>query len=99
MQQENVQPDSFTFVGMLNACASIGALEEGMCAHAKIIQSGCESNIFVRSSLINMYAKCGSMDDAWRVFNEMPSRDVVTWNPLEDVPCMGVVGKLLNILN
>jgi pentatricopeptide repeat protein len=26
-----------------------------------------------------MYAKCGSMDDAWRVFNKMPSRDVVTW--------------------
>ncbi len=79
MQQENVQPDSFTFVGVLNACASIvGALEEGRCAHAEIIQSGCESNVFVRSSLISMYAECGSMDDAWRVFNEMPSRDVVT---------------------
>ncbi len=53
----------FTFVGVLNACASIGALEESKCAHAEIIQSGCESNVFVRSSLINMYAKCGSMDD------------------------------------
>jgi pentatricopeptide repeat protein len=73
MQQENVQPNSFTFVAVLNACASIDALEEGRCAHAKIIQSGCESNVFVRSSLINMYAKCGSMDDAWRMFNEMPS--------------------------
>jgi pentatricopeptide repeat protein len=57
-------------------------IEEGRCAHAEIIQSGCESNVFVRSSLINMYAECGSMDDAWRVFNEMPSRDVVTWNAL-----------------
>ncbi len=33
----------------------------------------------VVNSLVDMYAKCGSMDDAWRVFNKMPSRDVVTW--------------------
>jgi pentatricopeptide repeat protein len=82
MQQENVQPDSVTFVGVLNACASIGALEEGRCAHAEITQSGCESHVFVWNSLVDMYAKCGSMDDAWRVFNEMPSRDVVTWNAI-----------------
>ncbi|CAM6042283.1 unnamed protein product [Sphagnum compactum] len=82
MQQENVQPDSVTFVGVLNACASIGALEEGRCAHVEIIQSGCESHVSVGNSLVDMYAKCGSMDDAWRVFNEMPSRDVVTWNAI-----------------
>ncbi len=33
----------------------------------------------VVNSLVDMYAKCGSMDDAWRVLNKMPSRDVVTW--------------------
>jgi pentatricopeptide repeat protein len=40
MQQEGVQPDSVTFVGVLNACASILALEEGRCVHQDIIQSG-----------------------------------------------------------
>jgi pentatricopeptide repeat protein len=29
-----------------------------------------------------MYAKCGSIEDAWRVFNKMPSRNVVTWNAM-----------------
>ncbi len=73
MQQENVKPDSFIFVGVLNACASIGALEEGRCAHAEFIQSGCESHVFVGNSLVDMYAKCGSIEDAWIVFNNMSS--------------------------
>jgi pentatricopeptide repeat domain-containing protein 1 len=55
------------------------ALEEGRCAHEQIIQSGCESDVSVGSSLIDMYAKCGSMDDACRVFDKMVSRDVVSW--------------------
>ncbi|KAH9535066.1 hypothetical protein CY35_17G034800 [Sphagnum magellanicum] len=82
MQQEGVEPDPVTFVAVLNACASVSALEEGRCAHEQIIRSGCESVVFVRSSLVDMYGKCGSMQDAWRVFNKMPSQDVATWNAM-----------------
>jgi pentatricopeptide repeat protein len=82
MQQEGVHPDAVTFVGVLNACASIMALEEGRRAHEQIIRSRCESDFFVRNSLVDMYAKCGSMEDACRVFNTMPSHDVVSWNAL-----------------
>jgi pentatricopeptide repeat protein len=78
MQQEHMQPDSVTFVGVLNACASVVAIEDGRCAHDQIIRSGWDSNVFVENSLVEMYAKCGSMEDAWRVFNKMPSQDVVT---------------------
>ncbi len=67
MQQEGVKSDSVTFVGVVNACASLVALEEGRYAHQQIIQSGWDSNVFVGSSLIDMYAKCGSMEDAKRV--------------------------------
>jgi len=80
MQLEGVQPDSVTFVGVLNACASLMALEKGRLAHEQIIQSGCELDVFVGSSLVDMYVKCGSMEEAWRVFKKMPSRDVVSWN-------------------
>ncbi len=82
MQQEGVQPDSVTFVAALNACASVAALEEGRCVHHQIIQSCLESDVFVGSSLVDMYAKCGNIEDAWRVFNKMPSRNVVTWNAM-----------------
>ncbi|CAK9882156.1 unnamed protein product [Sphagnum jensenii] len=82
MQHEGVQPDPATYVGVLNACANVVALEEGRRTHERIIQSRCESNVFVKSSLLDMYAKCGSMEDACRVFNTMPSHDVVSWNAL-----------------
>ncbi|KAH8944737.1 hypothetical protein BDL97_12G000400 [Sphagnum fallax] len=82
MQHEGVQPNSVTFVGVLNACASIIALNKGRCVHLQIIQSGLKSNVFVGNSLIDMYAKCGSLEDACRVFNKMPSRNVVTWNAM-----------------
>jgi pentatricopeptide repeat protein len=73
MQQEGVQADTVTFLGLLDACASIVALEEGRCGHEQIIQSGCKPDVFVGSSLVDMYVKCGSMEDAWRVFKKMPS--------------------------
>jgi len=73
MQQEGVQPGPVTFIRVLNACASVVALEEGRQVHEQIIENGCESDVFVGNSVIDMYAKCGSMDDACKVFNKMPS--------------------------
>jgi pentatricopeptide repeat protein len=82
MKQEGMSPDKFTFVQVLNACANLPALEEGRSIHMQIIQSGCDSDIYVCNSLIDMYAKCGSLEDACSVFNTMPSHDVVMWNSL-----------------
>jgi pentatricopeptide repeat protein len=39
-------------------------------------------NFFVGNSLVDMYAKCKSIEDGWQVFNKMPSRDAVTWTAL-----------------
>ncbi len=83
MQWEGVQPNAVTFVGVLNVCASRAALEEGKCAHEQIIQSGLESDVFVGNSLVDMYAKCGMMEDAWTVFNRMPSQNVVSWTAMK----------------
>ncbi len=82
MQQKGMSPDNFTFVPVLNACASLRALEAGRKVHEEIIQSGCEADVFVGNSLVDMYSKCGSIEDACKVFNNMPSRDVVTWNAM-----------------
>jgi len=67
---------------VLNACASVLVLEEGRRAHEQIIRSSCESDVFVGSSLVDMYAKCGSMEDAERVFHKVPSTNVVLWNTM-----------------
>jgi pentatricopeptide repeat protein len=52
---------------VLNACAGVLALEEERCSHEQIIQIGWDLDVFVRSTLVDMYAKCGSMEDAWKV--------------------------------
>ncbi len=77
-----MSPDKFTFVQVIKACAGLGTLEDGRLVHKQLIQSGCESDVFVWSSLVDMYAKCGSIEEAWKVFNKIPSRDVVTWNAM-----------------
>jgi pentatricopeptide repeat protein len=82
MQQKCLSPDRFNFVPVLNACSNLGALEEGRHGHQQIIQSDCESDGFVGCRLVDMYAKCGSVEDSQIVFNKMPSLDVVTWNAL-----------------
>jgi pentatricopeptide repeat protein len=66
MPQEGMSPNKFTSVQVIKACAVLGALEEGRLVHEQLIQSGCESDVFLGSSLVDI-------EDAWRVFNKMPS--------------------------
>ncbi len=82
-QQEGMTPDKFTFVQVIKACACLGALQDGMLVHQQLIQCGCECDVFVCNSLVDMYVKCGSIEDAWRVFNKMPSQGVVTWSTMK----------------
>jgi pentatricopeptide repeat protein len=53
----------------------------------QIIQWGCESDAYVGSSLVDVYAKCGSIEDAWRVFNRMPECNVVAWSAMSFGTC------------
>jgi len=56
-----VSPDKFTFVQVIKACAGLGRLEDARLVHKQLIQSRCESDVFVGSSLVDMYAKCGTL--------------------------------------
>ncbi|KAJ7295685.1 hypothetical protein O6H91_Y171100 [Diphasiastrum complanatum] len=82
MKQEGVQMNDITFVALLNACASIAALEKGKQLHSHIIRSGFESDLKVGTALVDMYAKCGIIEHARQVFNRMSERDVVSWSAM-----------------
>ncbi|XP_057841967.2 pentatricopeptide repeat-containing protein At2g22070 [Cryptomeria japonica] len=82
MQLVGVKPNLTTFVSILPACAKIGALEQGMDLHQSVSECGCLSNVKVASALIDMYAKCGSIDNARELFNKMPQRNVISWNAM-----------------
>ncbi|MCO5547040.1 hypothetical protein L7F22_000481 [Adiantum nelumboides] len=79
MQLEEVILDDFTFVGALNACASICALDEGNCIYSQYIKTGYNINIFVGSALVTMYAKGGHVEDARHVFDALTEIDLFLW--------------------
>lgn len=82
MQLEGVKPDRITYVGVLDACASCAALAEGKEMHVLVLTSGFELDIVVGTAVVNMYAKCGNLEDAWSMFEKMTIRNVVSWNAM-----------------
>eukprot|EP01018_Ginkgo_biloba_P030322 Gb_23083 [translate_table: standard] len=82
MRVAGIQPDKFTFPCVLNACAGLCAVQRGKKIHDHIIRSGFESDAYVGNALIDMYAKCGSMDYAFQVFDKMSERDVISWTAM-----------------
>ncbi|KAH9294196.1 hypothetical protein KI387_040599, partial [Taxus chinensis] len=82
MRVIGMKPNRITFVSVLPACANLAALEHGKAVHEDIIKSGFESDTLVGNALVDMYAKCGNIDDAQVVFDKMPARDVVSWNSM-----------------
>jgi pentatricopeptide repeat protein len=77
-----VKPNPVTFSGVLPACSNLSVLKNGKQVHEDIIRRGFESNIFLRNALIDMYAKCGEIEDAQKVFDKMSTRNVVSWTAM-----------------
>ncbi|KAM1087577.1 hypothetical protein ACFX2B_012936 [Malus domestica] len=82
MKEAGVNPDKITLVGVLSACASIGALELGKWIDTYATERGLQHEIYVGTALIDMYAKCGSLATALRVFEDMPQKNEVSWNAM-----------------
>lgn len=76
------EPDDYVFVAVLKACTNAAALQGGMRIHAHVVECGHDSSKFVGSALVDMYAKCGSLDEAKRVFDSLPTKDLITWNTM-----------------
>ncbi|KAH9292829.1 hypothetical protein KI387_042004 [Taxus chinensis] len=82
MQFMGVKANSVTLTSLLPACANLAALEHGREVHEDIIRSGFLSDVFVGNALVDMYAKCGSIEDGRRLFDKMTIRDVVSWSSM-----------------
>ncbi|KAL6144015.1 hypothetical protein ACLB2K_054710 [Fragaria x ananassa] len=77
-------PDNFTLPSVVKACARLGAVAEGKQVHALAVKIGLGLEMYVQSSLVSLYSKCGAIECARKVFDEMRERDLVAWNSLID---------------
>ncbi|XP_058114362.1 pentatricopeptide repeat-containing protein At1g08070, chloroplastic-like [Magnolia sinica] len=83
MQIDNrVQPNEVTMVSMLSVCARLAALDQGKWIHAYIDRKGMRLTDNLGAALIDMYAKCGSIETAIKLFWKLDRRNVSTWNAL-----------------
>ncbi|KAK1394232.1 Chlororespiratory reduction 2 [Heracleum sosnowskyi] len=86
MNAIGVRSDRFTYTYVLKACV-VGewlswGLSKGREIHAQILRHGYESHVHVMTTLVDMYARLGCVDDACFVFNEMTERSVVSWSAM-----------------
>lgn len=75
-----VSPDNFTFPSVVKACTALNNVRFGILIHEVIMFMGLEINVFVGSSLINLYVENGYINRARTLFDKMPVRDCVLWN-------------------
>lgn len=80
MRLENVALDKFVAASMLSACTGLGALEQGKWIHGYITKSGIELDSKLATTVIDMYCKCGCLEKAFEVFNELPQKKISSWN-------------------
>ncbi|KAH7440418.1 hypothetical protein KP509_04G106200 [Ceratopteris richardii] len=82
MKQEGIVPNAYTYACVLKACLAVNDTNKGQELHQAIRQDGYESNLYVGSALVQLYAKCGLLSEARKTFDKLLGRDVVVWTTL-----------------
>ncbi|KAF2311728.1 hypothetical protein GH714_026424 [Hevea brasiliensis] len=82
MDEEGVEPDQFTFPRVFKACGGLGLIQVGQAVHRDLVRLGFANDGFALNSLVDMYAKCGDIVKAQRIFDKIASKDSVSWNSM-----------------
>uniref|UniRef100_A0A2N9GV68 Uncharacterized protein n=1 Tax=Fagus sylvatica TaxID=28930 RepID=A0A2N9GV68_FAGSY len=82
MLERGVNPDNFTYATVLDTCANLATIGLGKQIHTQIIKLELQSDAYIASTLVDMYSKCGIMQDSHLMFMKAPRGDPVTWNAM-----------------
>ncbi|KAM7277529.1 hypothetical protein ACFE04_004663 [Oxalis oulophora] len=82
MQREGIKPNEFTLSGCLRGCSRMATLESGQQLHSVAIKSGHLNDNFVGTALVDLYSKCGCLEDAEFLFKDLVFRDTISWNTM-----------------
>ncbi|KAH6776976.1 Tetratricopeptide repeat superfamily protein [Perilla frutescens var. frutescens] len=95
-----LQPNSYTFPFLLKSCTKLPTADTGKQVHGQVLKFGLHDHVYVHTSLINMYAQHGSLDDARMVFDKSNYRDAVSFTALiTGYASGGYVDKALELFN
>ncbi|XP_077243338.1 tetratricopeptide repeat (TPR)-like superfamily protein [Tasmannia lanceolata] len=84
MQRLNFRPTISTFASVIGACSVLSASEFGQQVHCQLIKTDILSDVRSSSALVDMYSKCGRIEDARRIFDSMPEKNVFSWTSMID---------------
>lgn len=84
MQRLNFRPSLSTFASVIGACSILTAYEIGQQVESQLVKMNFFNDIKMGSALIDMYSKCGVIEDARRVFDHMPEKNVFSWTSMID---------------
>jgi pentatricopeptide repeat protein len=84
MKSQNIRPDSFTMVSVMPALAELSITRQAKWMHGLVIRTCLDKNVFVMTAIVDMYAKCGAIHIARKLFDMMEERHVTTWNAMID---------------
>ncbi|KAL4311657.1 hypothetical protein GQ457_01G048490 [Hibiscus cannabinus] len=82
MKADNVRPVVYNFTYLLKVCGDKGELRRGKEIHGQLIKNGFSSNVFAMTGVVNLYSKCRLIEEAYKMFDRMPERDLVSWNTI-----------------
>jgi pentatricopeptide repeat protein len=83
MQGAGVRPNSVTYINALKACGIVGSLEIGESIYAEVRNEGLlGKEVELGNALVDMYSKCGALEEARKVFKQLPAKNVVSWTAL-----------------
>ncbi|MCO5576376.1 hypothetical protein L7F22_030186 [Adiantum nelumboides] len=82
MNVERVNPNKATYLYAMQACGDLGNIKDGNTLHAHLFESGLEMDEVLGSSLIDMYAMCGSLEEACDVFKKLQKQNLISWSAI-----------------
>ncbi|XP_020525240.1 pentatricopeptide repeat-containing protein At2g33680-like isoform X1 [Amborella trichopoda] len=82
MMESGVKVDEITMTVVVGICSNLAMLEHGRQIHALATKLDLDGRMRMGNSLINMYTKCGNLDESLKVFSEMKERSVVSWTAM-----------------
>ena len=99
MEHEDISLDATTYVCILKMCSNAKLNERAQKLHDEIVMTGLDGHSFIGSSLVDMYATCGLLVEAQKIFDLLPLRNVVTWTTLiSGYPEYGLILEVLECL-